>query len=184
MALTIVEAITIITPRFSGVTLRGQLHAGYGVFEHVFPVDADGRLLLFSDTDALGRHAAAHGASDPLLAVPGWRVRNDGSDQLRFDLDLLPEHLSSPPENWLPAYVCRCRDLCAQLAVFLDLDDVDDLIGEHSTIDRADEILRGQRLEATARAVRRKLGRLDHAQLLDDWAELIGEIEECIVQAG
>ncbi|WP_433616286.1 Hsp70 family protein [Dactylosporangium sp. CA-139114] len=182
--ITIVELISLSTPSFTGVTLRGQLHAGYGVMEHVFPADADGRLLVFSDGNALARYAVAHAAEDPLLAVPGSRVRNDGAAELSFDLDLLPEHLSGPPEGWLPAYVCRCRDLAAQLGIFLDLPDADDLVGEHTTIDQVDDILRRHRDEPNARAARRKLARVDRAQLLEDWAELIERIDQSIVQPG
>ncbi|WP_433077034.1 Hsp70 family protein [Dactylosporangium sp. CA-052675] len=182
--ITIVELITLSTPSCTGVTLRGQLHAGFGVMEHVFPADADGRLLVFSDGNALARYAVAHAAEDPLLATPGSRVRNDGAAELTFDLDLLPEHLSGPPEGWLPAYVCRCRDLAAQLGIFLDLPDVDDLVGEHTTIDQVDDILRRHRDEPTARAARRKLARVDRAQLLEDWAELIELIDRSIVQPG
>ncbi|WP_432991539.1 Hsp70 family protein [Dactylosporangium sp. CA-233914] len=179
--ITVVELISVSTPRYDGITLRGQLHAGFGVVEHVFPTDPDGRLLLFADAGALGRHAALHAATEPLMAVPPWRVRNDGSDDLHFDLDLLPAHLGEPPERWLPAYVCRCRDLGAQLAIFLDLEGADDLVGEHSTIDSADDILRRHRLEPTAAAARRKLARLDRAQLLEDWRDLITLIDEAIV---
>ncbi|MEU7870505.1 Hsp70 family protein [Dactylosporangium sp. NPDC049140] len=182
--ITIVELISVSTPTYTGVTLRGQLHAGFGVMEHIFPATADGGLLLFSDANALARHAVAHAAEDSLLATPAWRVRNDGADELRFDLDLLPEHIAAPPETWLPGFVCRCRDLAAQLAIFLDLPDADDLVGEHSVIDRADDILRRVRNDPSARAVRRKLARLDHAQLLEDWAELIARIDRSIVQPG
>nr|BFE56104.1 hypothetical protein GCM10020063_006300 [Dactylosporangium thailandense] len=182
--ITIVELITLSTPSYTGVTLRGQLHADYGVMEHVFPADADGRLLVFSDGNALARYAVTHAGEDALLATPGSRVRNDGADELSFDLDLLPEHLSGPPEGWLPAYVCRCRDLAAQLGIFLDLPDVDDLVGEHTTIDQVDDILRRHRDEPTARAARRKLARVDRARLLEDWAELIELIDRSIAQPG
>ncbi|WP_433205977.1 Hsp70 family protein [Dactylosporangium sp. CS-047395] len=181
VVITIVELVSVSLPSASGVTLRGQLHAGYGVMEHVFPADADGNLLLFADPDALCKYAAAHAATDPLLATPGFRVRNDGADELRFDLDLLVEHLSGPPEGWLPAYVCRCRDLCAQLAIFLELDGIDDLIGEHTAIDRADDILRRHRLDPTAKAARRKLARLDLELLREDWADLIALIDQSTV---
>ncbi|GAA3452124.1 Hsp70 family protein [Dactylosporangium matsuzakiense] len=180
--ITIVELITVSTPRLTGVTLRGQLHAGFGVVEHVFPTDDEGRLLLFADPNAMARHAAAVGPRDPLLGVPPARVRNDGSDDLCFDLDLLPEHLGAEPETWLPGYVCRCRDLAAQLAVFLDLDGTDDLIGPGSTIDRADDILRRHRGEPSARSARRKLARLDRSQLIEDWVDLIELIEAATVQ--
>jgi actin-like ATPase involved in cell morphogenesis len=180
MMLTMVELIEVSLPRHSGVTLRAQLHAGFGVFEHVFPADADGRLLLFPDTVALARHAAAPGA-DPLLATPPHQVRNTGADEARYDLDLLVEHLSRPPETWLPSFVCRCRDLAAQLAIFLDLDGVDDLIGEHTTIDQADDALRRHLLDPTARGARRRLAKLDRAQLLEDWTDLIALIDAATV---
>jgi hypothetical protein len=172
-----VELIEIATPRRRGVTLRGQLHGG-GASEHVFAADADGRLLLFADTAALARHAAADPA-DRLVATPPWQVRNDGSDDLHFDLELLVEHLSGPPQRWLPSFVCRCRDLCAQLVVYLDLDDVDDLLGEHSTIDHVDDLLRRHLADATAgRATQRKLARVDQAQLVEDWTDLVALIDE------
>jgi hypothetical protein len=59
---------------------------------------------------------------------------------------------------------------------------VDDLIGAHSTIDRADDILRRHRAEPSARAGRRKLARLDQAQLIEDWVELIGLVDAATVQ--
>jgi hypothetical protein len=180
VVLTVVELIAISTPQHDGVTLRGQLHGGFGVVEHIFPTDGDGRLLLFPDTAALARHAAAE-AADPLLATPPWRVSSRG-DESRHDLGLLVEHLSGPPERWLPSFVCRCRDLCAQLAVFLDLDGADELLGEYSTIDRADEALRRHLGEPTARAARRRLARVDPAQLVEDWTDLIALIDAAIAR--
>jgi hypothetical protein len=176
-ALVNVELIEVVTPAVQGVTLRGQLQGGYGVVEHVFPADADGRLLIFGDTLALARHAARD-TSDRLVATPPWQVRTDGADELRFDLELLLEHLSGPPQRWLPSFVCRCRDLCAQLAVYLELDDVDDLLGEHSTIDHVDDVLRRHLADATAgRAAQRRLARIDQAQLVEDWTDLIALID-------
>ncbi|WP_432839501.1 Hsp70 family protein [Dactylosporangium sp. CA-092794] len=179
LVLTVVEVIELNTPGNDGVTLRGQLHGGYGVVEYVFPTDGDGNLLLFADTMALARYAARD-ASDPLVATPPWRVRNDGADERRYDLDLLAEHLAAPPEEWLPSYLCRCRDVCAQLAVFLGLDGADDLIGEHSTIDRADEILRRHRTQTIPRAAARRLAKLDRAQLVEDWTDLLALIDAAV----
>jgi hypothetical protein len=148
------------------------------VFEHVFPADSDGRLLLFDGTAALARYAAAD-PSDRLIATPPWQVRTDGADELHFNLELLVEHLSGPPQAWLPSFVCRCRDLCAQLAVYFDLDGVDDLLGEHSTIDQVDDVLRRHLADAVAgRAAQRRLARVDQAQLVEDWSDLIALIEE------
>ncbi|WP_327009980.1 Hsp70 family protein [Dactylosporangium sp. NBC_01737] len=176
-ALINVELLELATPRLQGVTLRGELRGGYDVVEHVFPADADGRLLVFADTTALARYAAADG-SDRLIATPPWQVRTDGADELRFDLELLVEHLSGPPQRWLPSFVCRCRDLCAQLAVYLELDGVEDLLGEHSTIDQVDDVLRRHLGDATAgRAAQRRLARIDQAQLVEDWTDLIAAIE-------
>ncbi|MEV0564037.1 Hsp70 family protein [Dactylosporangium sp. NPDC050588] len=177
-----VELIELVTPRLQGVTLRGQLHGG-DAFEHVFAADPDGRLLLFPDTAALARHAAAD-PSDRLIATPPWQVRTDGGDELHFDLELLVEHLSGPPQRWLPSFVCRCRDLCAQLVVYLDLDDAEDLLGEHSTIDQVDDVLRRHLSDATAgRGAQRRLARIDQAQLIEDWTDLIALIEESSVSA-
>lgn len=114
--------------------------------------------------------------------MPPWLVRNDGSDGSAYHLDLLVEHLSGPPERWLPAFVCRCRDLCRQLAVFLGIEGVDDLLGEYSTIDRTDEILRRHLTEGSAAGARRRLARIDRAQLLEDWADLIARIDAATVQ--
>ena len=176
-----VELIELATPNRQGVTLRGKMHGG-GAFEHVFAADADGRLLVFDDTAALARYAARDG-SDRLIATPPWQVRTDGADELRFDLELLVEHLSGPPQRWLPSFVCRCRDLCAQLTVYLEID-AEDLLGEHSTIDQVDDILRRHLTEATAgRAAQRKLARIDQAQLVEDWTDLIALIEESTVTA-
>ncbi|HTJ32585.1 MAG TPA: Hsp70 family protein [Dactylosporangium sp.] len=178
MALAMVELIEINMPEHAGVTLRGQLHGGHGVFEHVFLADPEGRLLLFPDAPALARYAAAAGSGgDPLLGTPPWLVRNTGADDARFDLDLLLEHLGRPTDEWLPSFVCRCRDLCAQLAIFLDLDGVEDLVGEHSTIDQADDALRRHLLDPTARGARRRLARLNLAQLVEDYADLIATID-------
>ncbi|GAA1527099.1 hypothetical protein GCM10009827_050100 [Dactylosporangium maewongense] len=177
-----VELIELVTPSLQGVTLRGQLHGG-DAFEHVFAADPDGRLLLFPDTAALARHAAAD-PSDRLIATPPWQVRTDGGDELHFDLELLVEHLGGPPQRWLPSFVCRCRDLCAQLVVYLDLDDAEDLLGEHSTIDQVDDILRRHLADATAgRGAQRRLARIDQAQLLEDWTDLIALIEQSTVSA-
>ncbi|MGI5238354.1 Hsp70 family protein [Dactylosporangium sp. CA-139066] len=181
ITVTAVELIEVSLPEHSGFTLRGQLHAGYGVFEHVFPADAGGRLLMFPEAAQLAQYAAANAGRDPLLATPPWQVRNTGADEARYDLDLLVEHLSGPPEGWLPSYVCRCRDLCAQLALFLDLDGVDDLIGEHTTIDQADDALRRHLLDPTARGARRRLAKVDLAQLLEDWTDLIAIIDAATV---
>ncbi|MEV0135638.1 Hsp70 family protein [Dactylosporangium sp. NPDC050688] len=177
-----VELLEIATPRRQGVTLRGQLHGGYGVVEHVFPADPDGRLLVFADTLVLARHATQDTA-DRLVATPPWQVRNDGADERRFDLDLLIEHLSGPPQRWLPSFVCRCRDLCAQLVVYLDLD-ADDLLGEHTTIDQVDDILRKHLDDATAgRSALRRLARIDQAQLVEDWTDLVALIDDHAVDA-
>jgi actin-like ATPase involved in cell morphogenesis len=181
---TVVELIEVNLPKHAGFTLRGQLHAGFGVFEHVFPADDDGRLLVFADPAALAHHAATHAGGDPLLRTPPHQVRNTGADEARYDLDLLVEHLSGPPEGWLPSYVCRCRDLGAQLALFLDLEGVDDLIGEHSTIDQADDALRRHLLDPSARGARRRLAKLDLAQLLEDWTDLIALIDAATVTPG
>ncbi|MEV4515304.1 Hsp70 family protein [Dactylosporangium sp. NPDC049525] len=176
-ALSNVELLEFVTPGRQGVTLRGVLGDGYDVVEHVFPTDADGRLLVFADTLALARYAATD-AADRLVATPPWQVRNDGADDLRFDLELLVEHLSGPPQRWLPSFVCRCRDLCAQLVVYLDLDGVEDLLGEHTTIDQVDDVLRRHLHDATAgRAAQRRLARIDQAQLVEDWTDLVALIE-------
>ncbi|UWZ34135.1 Hsp70 family protein [Dactylosporangium roseum] len=181
VTLTIVELLELTTPRHEGVTLRGQLHGGYGVVEHVFPTDEEGRLLVFPDTAALARYAARD-ASDPLIATPPWQVRAVGSDDQRYNLDLIVEHLSGPPDRWLPSFVCRCRDLCAQLAVFLGLAGTDDLIGEHSTIDRVDAVLRRHPADVTSRGARRRLARIDQAQLVEDWTDLLALIDAATVR--
>ncbi|GAA2335713.1 Hsp70 family protein [Dactylosporangium salmoneum] len=179
LAVTVVDLIELSTPSYTGVTLRGELHAGHGVMEHIFPADADGRLLLFPDQLSLARQSST-GTTDPLLSLPPWRVRNLGPEESRYDLDLLVEHISAPPEHWLPAFVCRCRDIVAQLAIFLDLEGTDDLIGEHSTIDQADDALRRHLLDPTARGARRRLSRLDLDQLRDDWTDLIALLDAAI----
>ncbi|WP_344407348.1 Hsp70 family protein [Dactylosporangium fulvum] len=183
VALTIVELLELTTPQHEGVTLRGQLHGGYGVVEHVFPTDEEGRLLVFPDTMALARYAARD-ASDPLIATPPRQVRAVGSDDQRYNLDLVVEHLSGPPDRWLPSFVCRCRDLCAQLAVFLGLAGADDLIGEHSTIDRVDAILRKHLADVTSRGARRRLAQIDQVRLVEDWTGLVALIDAATVRPG
>jgi hypothetical protein len=138
----------------------------------VFPSDGHGHLLLFADTHALGRYAGAHAADDPLLATPPWQVRADPAGRLNFDFDLVVEHLSSPPENWLPAFLCRCRDVAAQLALFFNLTEALDLLEQYAPIDQADTVLRNAG-DSLGRAARRQIARIDLAFLRDEWATLV-----------
>jgi hypothetical protein len=174
--LAVVELIELSLPEHQGVTLRGQLRGGRDSVEYVFPTDEDGMLLVFSDTEALGRYAATD-HSDPLIATPPWQVRADPSGALSFDFDLVIEHLGRAPEDWLPSFLCRCRDLAAQLALFLELNEVQELLAEYTTVDQVDTILRRTGGGPVGRGGRRRLAQLDRELLGAEWTDLIGRLD-------
>jgi hypothetical protein len=172
----VVQLVELAFPTHQGVTLRGQLWDGGGAVQYVFPSDGRGSLLLFADTNALGRYAAAHAADDLLLATPPWHVRADPTGGLNFDFDLVVEHLNSPPENWLPAFLCRCRDVAAQLALYLNLEEALDLLEQYAPIDQADTVLRNAG-DSLGRAARRQIAKIDLTFLRDEWATLVGVLD-------
>jgi hypothetical protein len=176
----VVQLVELALPTHQGVTLRGQLWDGGGAVQYVFPSDGQGSLLLFADTNALGRYAGAHGAGDPLLGTPPWQVRADPTGGLNFDFDLVVEHLNSPPENWLPAFLCRCRDVAAQLALYLNLREALDLLEQYSPIDQADTVLRNAG-DSLGRSARRQIAKIDLAFLRDEWATLIGVLDTATI---
>jgi hypothetical protein len=171
-----VQLIELAFPTHQGVTLRGQLWDGGGAVQYVFPSDGHGRLLLFADTNALGRYALGHTADDPLLATPPWQVRTDPAGGLNFDFDLVVEHVNGPPESWLPAFLCRCRDVAAQLALYLDLEEALDLLEQYAPIDQADTVLRNAG-DSLGRAARRQIAKIDLPFLRDEWATLVGLLD-------
>jgi hypothetical protein len=172
----LVQLIELAFPRHQGVTLRGQLWDGGGAVQYVFPSDGHGTLLLFADTNALGRYATARAAGDPLLATPPWQVRADASGGLNFDFDLVVEHLNSPPDNWLPAFLCRCRDIAAQLALYLNLQGALELLEQYTPIDQADSVLRSAG-DSLGWAARRQIAKLDPVFLRDEWATLVNLLD-------
>ncbi len=178
----LVQLVELSLPAQQGVTLRGQLWGGAGEVQYAFPTDGDGTLLLFADTNALGRYAAAH-RDDPLLATPPWQVRAEESGALSFDFDLVVEHLSAPPENWLPAFLCRCRDLAAQLALYLDLEEALDLLDQFAPIDQADTVLRNAG-ETLGWAARRQMAKVDLPFLRDEWATLVDLLDAATTTVG
>jgi hypothetical protein len=172
----VVQLIEMAFPTHQGVTLRGQLWDGGDAIRYVFPSDGQGRLLLFADTNALGRYAPAHAADDPLFATPPWQVRTDPSGGLNFDFDLVVEHLNGPPETWLPAFLCRCRDVAAQLALYLNLEEALELLEQYTPIDQADTVLRSAG-DSLGWAARRQIAKIDLDFLRDEWATLVGLLD-------
>jgi hypothetical protein len=172
----LVELVEIAFPEHQGVTLRAQLWEGGEEVRYVFLSDGDGTLLLFTDTNALGRYAAAHRADDWLLATPPSHVRADPSGALSFDFELVVEHLNGPQESWLPPFVCRCRDLAAQLALYLELDEALELLEKYTPIDEVDSVLR-KAGDSLGRAARRQLAKVDLSFVRDEWAALVGLLD-------
>jgi hypothetical protein len=179
----LVQLVELAFPEHQGVTLRGQLWEGGSEVQYVFPSDGAGTLLLFADTNALGRYAAAHRADDPLLATPPWQVRADPSGGLNFDFELVVEHLNGPPERWLPAFLCRCRDVAAQLALYLDIEEALELLDKYTPIDEADSILR-QAGDVLGRGARRQLAKIDLQFLREEWATLVDRLDAAATTIG
>jgi hypothetical protein len=168
----LVQLVELAFPNHQGVTLRGQLWDGGGAVQYVFPSDGRGTLLLFADTNALGRYATAQAGRDPLLATPPWQVRADPSGGLNFDFDLVVEHLHGPPDNWLPTFLCRCRDIAAQLALYLNRQEALELLEQYTPIDEADSVLRSAG-DSLGWAARRHIAKIDLALLREEWATLV-----------
>jgi hypothetical protein len=176
MAFKKVEVIEVSLPTNNGLTLRGHLHSGGPFTEYVFPTDDNGTLLLFSDVSVLSWYAAQHRHADPLFATPPAGRPLHHPEDLIFDLDLLVEQVGAPPDNWSRPLFCRCRDLCAQLSNFLELDEAQDALDKDTPIDIADDILR--KAGATlSRGSRRRLHQLDLEFLAEEWEHVVAVLD-------
>ena len=169
-----VEPLGLSLPCGEGFTLRGQLRPYADLVEYIFP-EVDGALPLFRDRDALLRQAAAL-PGDPLYAAPTWPMAAITDDR-RFDLAFVPDHLADGPDAWFPAYLTRCRDLCAQLALFFELEDVAALLEKGSLLDTLDDTLRHSGGAVLGWRYRRQLARLDTAEVVRQWQTIIDAID-------